>query len=200
MENIGRATAAISARLREIAPGKPLRYVVVSHHHSDHLGGISAFAGPATTVLVAPGHLSATRRAASTGSGDAAPNARIEAVGDQRTITDDQRRVEVYNVGTNPHTLKNLLLWLPQERMAFQGDLFYFDAGGVFAPVGREAPTRFFARWPQRMGLEPVAVFGVHNTGVAGPNALKLATQLPQERPSGHAALHETRGRWHDDR
>ncbi|MGQ0649853.1 MAG: hypothetical protein ACT4P7_20065, partial [Gemmatimonadaceae bacterium] len=104
------------------------------------------------------------------------------------------------NVGTNPHTLENLLLWLPQERMAFQGDLFYFDAGGVFAPVGREAPTRFFARWLQRLGLEPVAVFGVHNTGVAGPNALKLATQLPQERPAGHAALHETRGRWHDDR
>jgi len=36
------AAEAVLAKAKELIPNKPIRYVVTSHHHWDHLGGIRA--------------------------------------------------------------------------------------------------------------------------------------------------------------
>ncbi|MFN0180001.1 MAG: MBL fold metallo-hydrolase [Gemmatimonadales bacterium] len=181
--NYGRVTLELRRRLAELAPDKPLRYVVVTHHHDDHLGGLGGIAGPGTTVLVAPGHRRAAARALAAspipvGQSQGRP-AVIETVGRWRVIADSVRRIEVFNVGDNPHTTENLMVWLPAERIVFQGDLFYFDPDGHFPPSGRETMTRFFARWLARQGIEPTAIYGVHYAGAAGPDAIRHAGRNP---------------------
>ncbi len=177
-----RVTEDLVAEIARACPGKPVRFVVVSHHHGDHLGGIRAFAGSNVTVLAAPSHVPAVRRALvaphllapDRWNGDGR-DANIEAVPDRRTITDGRRLIEVINVGENPHTKENLFLWLPEERLVFQGDLFYYEEGEPFPPSGREKMNRFFAGWLASRGLSPKAVYGVHGQGAAPPEALALA-------------------------
>ena len=152
------------------AQGKPIRYLVVSHHHSDHLGGAALFARTGATLLVPPGDRAAARRAAGTG-------ARIETIADRRTISDGTRSLDILNVGTNPHTAENLAVWLPRERIVFQGDLYYYSAGGPFPPSGRAAMNQFFARWLRNRGLTPMAIYGVHNNGPAAREALDLSAR-----------------------
>jgi glyoxylase-like metal-dependent hydrolase (beta-lactamase superfamily II) len=157
-----------------------VRYVVVSHHHGDHLGGLRNFVAAGATVLAAPGDVAAVQalvRAPHTLAGDArslAPPV-IETIADRRVISDGTRRLEILNVGANPHTDENLLAWLPAERIAFQGDLFYYQPGAPFPPSGRGTMNRFFARWLAAHGIAPLAVYGVHNQGPAGPDALAQA-------------------------
>ena len=144
----------------------------MSHHHDDHLGGagLAAQAG-ATVVVPSSDRLAASKAIGAVCQGQAV----IEVVSDSRTITDGERSIEVINVGQNPHTDSNLVVWLPRERVLFQGDLFYFSTNDAFPPPGRGTMNRFFAEWLQGRGLEPAAVYGVHNVGAAGPAFLELA-------------------------
>src|SRR5207253_6042498 len=42
---------AVLAKAKELIPGKPIRYVITSHHHWDHLGGIRAAMDEGATIL-----------------------------------------------------------------------------------------------------------------------------------------------------
>jgi glyoxylase-like metal-dependent hydrolase (beta-lactamase superfamily II) len=168
-------TSDALAAFAKIVAAKPIRFLVVTHHHSDHLGGAALFARTGATILTATGHRAAVAKAV---AGDGA--ARIETVSRQRTITDGERTIEILNTGENPHTGENLVVWLPRERILFQGDLFYYSAGDVFPPSGRAAMNRFFAGWLRGRRIEPEAIYGVHSSGAAAPALLELAL-----KPSG---------------
>lgn len=167
------------AWIREVAAGKPIRYVVITHHHSDHMGGVRAFAAAGSTLLVPSGDVTVARHALGAphtiiadGLAGTLGAADIEAVAHRRVIEDTTRRLEVLGVGPNPHTDENLVVWLPDERIMFQGDLFYYGEDTPFPPPGRAAMNRFFATWLEARGIQPAAVYGVHNVGAAGPAAL----------------------------
>src|SRR5258708_12746678 len=36
-------------------PGKPIRYVVLTHHHMDHIGGVRAYVAEGATLVVGQG-------------------------------------------------------------------------------------------------------------------------------------------------
>lgn len=186
--NHGGATRELKDRIAALAGGKPLRYVVITHHHDDHLGGLGGLATTGTTVLVAPGHRQAAARALAAPpvptDGDRTRVA-IEPVATRRVLADSTRRMEIINVGDNPHTTENLMVWLPNERIVFQGDLFYFEPDGPFPPSGRGTMNRFFAGWLERRGIRPVAIYGVHNPGAAGADALRHAITEAATPPRG---------------
>lgn len=47
-------TRQVIAEIRRIAGDKPIRYVVVSHFHADHAGGVGAYVEAGATVLASP--------------------------------------------------------------------------------------------------------------------------------------------------
>jgi glyoxylase-like metal-dependent hydrolase (beta-lactamase superfamily II) len=178
--NDARIGDELVARVRAIAKTKPVRYAIVGHHHSDHVGSIRALASLGATIIVPADATSlvtqvlASPHTQARDGNRASPQVRtVEGVRTIRTITDGSRSLVIYNVGMNPHTAENLIVWLPAERIAFQGDLFYYEQAGRYPPSGREAMNAFFVRWLAAKDLHPRAIYGVHNQGAASAAFLR---------------------------
>ena len=51
------------AKIKETLPGKPIKYLVLSHHHSDHAGGFREYVAGGATIVTAPGNKSFLEKA-----------------------------------------------------------------------------------------------------------------------------------------
>ena len=113
------------ARYREETGNyRALSYLVVSHHHNDHLGGVQeALDLGATLVTVAENHEVIADAAATTPE-----SSRFLNVDGRLSFGDGRRKVELYDVSTI-HAHSNLLFYLPGERVLFMVDHF----GGPYA-------------------------------------------------------------------
>jgi glyoxylase-like metal-dependent hydrolase (beta-lactamase superfamily II) len=123
--------AAVLAKAKEVIPNKPVRFVVTSHHHWDHLGGIrEAFAEGATIVThesnkrflervaKAPHTLSPDRQAMVKGK------ARIQSVKEKAVLSDGTRVIELHRLAGYDHTGDMLVVYLPKEKILAEPDAF----------------------------------------------------------------------------
>ena len=159
---------AVLDTLGRLAPGKPVRYIVPTHFHDDHAGGVRAYMDAGATVVTTPSYVSFFQRVARRASTLGAPerplaNPKIETVENGRRVFEDAtRRLELIDIGRNPHTDEMLVAWLPNERIMFQGDLWNPQWGTIGERRGGNATTEYFVDWLRESGLEPEVVAGVH--------------------------------------
>lgn len=123
--------AAVLAKAKELIPNKPVKFVVTSHHHWDHLGGIrEAFAEGATIVThesnkkflervaKTPHTIAPDRQAMVKGK------AKIQAVKDKGVLTDGTRTIELHLLTGYEHTGDMLVVYLPKEKVLAEPDAF----------------------------------------------------------------------------
>ncbi len=128
-------------QIRQTIGEKPIRYLVTTHHHEDHNGGIRTYAAQGATIithvkseptirehLAYPFTLEPDRFAQSQ------QEPKIELITDGKTISDGTRTLEVVHVPT-PHADTNLLVYLPRERLVFQSDMFTLREGQTQIPA-----------------------------------------------------------------
>ena len=117
-------------QIRETSGDKPIRYLITSHHHSDHTGGIRAYAAEGATVVTHANNEEVIREILTrphTLKPDSLSQSglepQIEVVEETHTITDGNRSIELLHV-PNPHANGYLAIYLPKERLLFESDLF----------------------------------------------------------------------------
>ncbi len=173
------------ASVKELAPGKPIKYFVVTHHHDDHSGGARTFMAEGATLVTTPGNISyfekmanATRTIEPDALTRSPRKPLMEAVQNKkRVFTDDKHTVEVYDIGPSPHAKEMLVVYLPQEKILFQGDLLILPDGSAVNPANET--TLHFAEWLNKSGLAVDKIIGVH--GRTGTTAdLRRAVELKQ--------------------
>lgn len=147
------------AKIKETVKNKPIKYIVPTHYHSDHAGGLRAFAGEGATVLTTPGNKNFFEKFA--------PGLKIEIFDKKRVVSDGKRSVELINAGANPHTEENIVVYLPKEKYIYQGDLFYYNGDMTFPPKDRLTIMPFFAEWLVKNNLSPARIYGFHSTTFA---------------------------------
>ncbi len=172
-------------RIKETIPGKPIRYVAVTHHHGDHIGGLRSFIAEGATIVTTHGNRKTLEAMAAAPQNDRlAKNPRkpefVFLDAGVRTFTDGDRVVELIDVGPNPHAREMLIAYLPKERIVFQGDLFFLPYND--SPVGPpQESTISFARKAKEKGLVIDQIAGVHGrTGTGAEFQRAVGEKLVQ--------------------
>ena len=176
---------AVLAEIERRYPTKPIRYVVVSHFHNDHSGGVRHFVagGGATVVVGAPSAPFYERALA--GPHTVHPDrlaeqpvaVAIQAVEDRAVLADATRTIEVRRVRT-VHANDMLVVYLPAEKLLFNADLFSPDPATNGAPIANPKLRAHAADLHDevlRLGLDVETIAGAHGVGTGTLDQLRIA-------------------------
>ena len=130
------AAATYATEIKRVAPGKPLRAIVYSHHHSDHASGASvlrrAFGGNAPIIA------HANARARLLAQPDSALPPPDSSFTDRLMLDDPTRPVELRFLGRT-HSDNMIVAYLPRQKIAFAVDFVSNDRVGY-----RDLPDTFY--------------------------------------------------------
>jgi glyoxylase-like metal-dependent hydrolase (beta-lactamase superfamily II) len=173
------------AKIKETVPGKPIKYLVLTHHHSDHAGGFREYVAEGTTIVTTAETKRFLEKAAAVESSllpklSSGHKLTIETVENKkRVFQDDKHVVELYDIGPNPHANEMLVVYLPREKILFQADMLNPAANGTI-PIAQD-PTISFSEKLQQLGLNVEKIYGVHGRS-ATPEELR--TSIDKRRAS----------------
>lgn len=166
------------AKIKETVPGKPIKYLVLTHHHSDHAGGFREYVAEGATIVTTAGTKGSIEKAAATQSSllpKLSAKMTVEAIENKkRVFQDDKHVVEIYDVGPNPHANEILVAYLPKEKILFQADLLNPAANGTI-PIAQDTTISFSERL-QQLGLQIEKIYGVHGR-MATPEELRTSIE-----------------------
>ena len=175
-------SVAVNEVVRNTIPGKPIRYVVNTHAHYDHAGGLRAYVADGVTVITQEANkpffeqVWARPRTIQPDAQSTSPKTvMIETVSDKKVLADGSRTVELYHMKNSGHNTATLIAYLPKERILMYGD-------GYNPPAGDDPrdPTRTpeyglqLIEAVKELKLSPTRIAPVHGRVVPFEN-LKIA-------------------------
>jgi glyoxylase-like metal-dependent hydrolase (beta-lactamase superfamily II) len=120
---------AVIAETRRVIPNKKIRYVVNTHPHFDHAGGLPPFVAEGITILTDDNNkyfLEQALGSPRTLVGDALAKARkkpkVEGVVEKMVLRDETRTVELHHIEKLEHSDGMIVAYLPKERILFTAD------------------------------------------------------------------------------
>jgi len=172
-------TAPVVKSIKARFPGKPIRYVIPTHHHLDHSGGIRALMAEGATMVVpfvAKDFYTRVAKSPHTRQSDTLEQSRravvIEAFGGAaRVLTDGSRRVELHPMPTS-HAEDIVVVYLPADKIVIEADHISPRDGQV-----RPAPlVKEFVAGLDKLGIDVATIVGIHGDS-ASMQATRAAAQ-----------------------
>jgi glyoxylase-like metal-dependent hydrolase (beta-lactamase superfamily II) len=134
----GRPQAVVTYvdEIRKVASNQPIKYVIYSHHHFDHIAGGKPFKDAGATFVA---HSKAKERLTAMARPDIViPD---ETVDDKRTLTLGGTELELHYVGRN-HSDNSLVMRLPKDKLIFTVDFIPVQAVNF-----RNMPDSYLPDW-----------------------------------------------------
>jgi len=177
---------AVIEEIKKAIPNKPIRYVINTHAHYDHAGGLRTYVAQGVTVVTHEMNkpfyekVWARPRTIAPDSLSKAPKAAVfETVGDKKVMSGGGKTLELYYMKGTSHNMYNLLVFMPGSGLAFWGD-------GYNPPEGND--PRDLARTPEQTidlyriitmnNLDVKTIAPAHGSGAKPFDNLKKAIGL----------------------
>jgi glyoxylase-like metal-dependent hydrolase (beta-lactamase superfamily II) len=132
---------AVIAEVNRLVPNKPIRYLINTHHHFDHSGGLRAYVDAGATIVTHDinrafyGRAFATPRTLNPDRLEQSKKkAVIEVTGAKKVMGDAMRTIELHLIQANPHNEGMLIAFLPKEKMIVQVDMYTPAANAAVNP------------------------------------------------------------------
>ena len=132
-------SAAVIAKVKETIPNKPIKYLVNTHVHFDHSGGVRTYVDEGATIVThadnkayyekawaAPHTINPDKLAQSK------KTATFETFTDKHVLTDGSRTIEIHKIAGGGHNDAFAMVYLPKEKILIEGD--------AFTPLAANAP------------------------------------------------------------
>ncbi|MEO8134701.1 MAG: MBL fold metallo-hydrolase [Betaproteobacteria bacterium] len=118
-------------QVQQLAPGKPIRYLVNSHNHFDHSGGVRAAVAAGATVITQAGNEPYFRKAFAVANriapdqlAKSGRKPKFKAVADKLVLRDGARTIEIHRIQGSTHNDTFLMVYLPTEKLLIEADAF----------------------------------------------------------------------------
>jgi glyoxylase-like metal-dependent hydrolase (beta-lactamase superfamily II) len=163
---------AVIAEAKKLVPNKPIRYLLTTHHHFDHTGGLRTYVAEGATIVthqsnvpyfektvVAPATLAPDMQAKSP------KPPMFQGVSDKTVITDGKQTIEVYANNGDTHTNEYTLIYLPGPRILVEADAY--SPGPPDAPIPPMPPPNAVKLYDeiQRLKLNVATIAPIHGRG-----------------------------------
>ena len=173
---------AVIAKVKETIPNKPIRYMINTHVHFDHSGGLRTYVAEGATIVThasneafyrqawsAPRTLNADKMA------KAGATATFETFTDKHTLTDGRRAIEVHLIAGSGHNDGFAMVYLPAEKILAEVDAWAPLAPGAQPPA---TPSPFAVNLLEnidRLKLDVRQVAALHGPRLAPIAELRAA-------------------------
>ena len=172
--NEERSLAVIEEAMR-LVPNKPIRFIINTHHHWDHLGGLRTYVHEGATVITHEGNrpyyqevlrarpwLLEPDRFSLYPPEEWSEGYIFETVREKYILGDETRLVELHHVQGLNHTAGMLIAYLPQEKLVIEADLYTPPTdGNRLANSPSQANLAFFENL-QRLKLDIETIVPIH--------------------------------------
>lgn len=144
-------------------PGKPIKYLILTHHHMDHTGGMRAFVAEGAAVIVpAPDKAYFERDLKTTHT--VLPDelqkhprkVQVVEVKDQMTLKDDQAEIKMFRFD-NPHVDGMMTIQVVQPNIVWVTDLWNPGTN-----AGKNPNSEAFAAELKKLGITGATLAGGH--------------------------------------
>ncbi|HVH28618.1 MAG TPA: MBL fold metallo-hydrolase [Vicinamibacterales bacterium] len=174
---------AVIAEVERLVPGKAIQYVVNTHHHFDHSGGLRTYVAQGATVITheqnrdlyervffypAPRTLQPDRLSMLNPWFAGNRTRSIQTLTTKYTVSDGVRTMDVHPVQGLDHNSNMLVVYLPTEKMLINADLYSPQVPGQPAPTVNPSITTLNNNI-QRLKLDVTRHVPIH--GIVGPHA-----------------------------
>jgi glyoxylase-like metal-dependent hydrolase (beta-lactamase superfamily II) len=177
---------AVIAEIKKTVPGKPIRYLINTHHHFDHSGGIRAYAAEGATIVTHEINRAYYERAA-VNSRNFSPDRLaksgkkpvFQTMGDNMVLTDGARPVELYQIAGNAHHDGIIMAYLRKEKILIEADVYTPGAPGAPAP---KVPNPFAVNLSdnvRRLNIDVDQILPLHGRIVPYSELLKTIGKVP---------------------
>ena len=163
---------AVLAEARKLVPNKPVRYVLTTHHHFDHSGGLRTYVAEGATVVTHQSNVAYFEKTM-TAPATLVPDAQsknpktptFQGVSDKYVLTDGKQTIAVYATAGDTHTKEYTLIYLPKQRILVEADAF--SPGPPDAPPPATPPPNAVALYDaiQTLKLNVATIAPIHGRG-----------------------------------
>ena len=164
---------AVIEEVYRLIPNKPIRFVVNTHHHWDHLGGLRAYVHEGATVITHDGNrayyeeLVTERqwvlepdRLSLYPPEEVAEGYTFETFRDKYVLSDGARTMEMHHMQGLRHCAGMLIAYLPTEKIVVEADLY--SPRGTQTPAMPDASSLTFYDNIKRLKLDVDTIAPVH--------------------------------------
>jgi glyoxylase-like metal-dependent hydrolase (beta-lactamase superfamily II) len=165
---------ALIAKLKEVVPNKPIKYLINTHAHFDHSGGLRTFVDAGASIVthqpnqsyyqkiwqnphsINPDKLESSKKAAS-----------FESFSGKHVLSDGQRSIEIHSIAGNSHNDAFVLVYLPKEKILVEADAYTQLAANAPAPTSVNPYSLNLYENIQKLKLEVGQIAALHGPRVA---------------------------------
>ncbi|WP_295684700.1 MBL fold metallo-hydrolase, partial [uncultured Nevskia sp.] len=171
---------AVIGKVHELIPGKPIRYLINTHAHFDHAGGLRAYVDEGATIVTharnrsyyekawaAPRTLNPDRLAASNKA------ASFETFTDLHLLDDGTRKIEIHPIAGNGHNDAFALVYLPAEKLLVEADAYTPLPTTAPLPTSRNPFAENLLDNVQTLKLDVKQIAALHGPGLVPLSSLQ---------------------------
>lgn len=165
---------AVIAKAKELVPNKPIAYLINTHHHFDHSGGLRTYVDEGSIIVthalnkpyyeqawaaphtINPDHLATSKRAP-----------KFETFTDSYVLDDAKTKVELHTIAGSGHNDAFALVYLPAQKILIEADAYTPLAANAPRPASVNPYSVNLYKNIKELNLSVDKIAALHGPGVA---------------------------------